>query len=70
MALSAWLRIGWLVLVADVVYFGWLMGQLEEPGPEGWWGSLNIFLYWGGALLFLVLLIVSYIDWRMKQREC
>ena len=69
MSLSAWLRIGWLVLAADVVYFGWMMGHTGEPGPEGWSGYLNIFLYWGGALLFIVLLIVSLIVWRANERE-
>jgi hypothetical protein len=37
--LSAWLRIGWLVLAADVVYFGWMVGHTGEPGSEGWWGE-------------------------------
>ena len=68
MSLSAWLRIGWLVLAADFVYWLWLMGQ-PEPGPEGWWGRLNIVLYFGGALLFVVLLIVSLIVWRVNERE-
>jgi hypothetical protein len=35
----------------------------------GWWGHLNISLYYGGALLFVVLLIVSLIVWRAKERE-
>lgn len=69
MSLSAWLRIGWLLLLADVVYWLWLMGHAGEPGPEGWWGYLNILLYWGGAFLFIVLLVVSYIVWRVNQRD-
>ena len=67
-SLSAWLRIGWLVLLADVVYWLWLTGHTGEPGPEGWWGYLNILLYWGGTFLFVVLLI-SYLVWRVNQRE-
>jgi hypothetical protein len=67
--LSAWLRIGWLVLAADAVYFGWMLGHTGEPGPEGWWGTLNIFLYYGGALLFVVLLIVSLLVWHANERR-
>ena len=67
--LSVWLRIGWLVLAADVVYFGWMVGHTGEPGPEGWWGTLNIFLYYSGALLFVVLLIVSLLVWHANERE-
>src|SRR5262249_37371181 len=66
-SLSAWLRIGWLVFAADVVYWFWLMGQ-PEPGP-GWWGRLNIVLYFGGALLFVVLIIIGLIVWRATERE-
>jgi hypothetical protein len=68
-SVGAWLRIGWLVWAADVVYFGWMMGHTGEPGPEGWWGRLNIVLYFGGAVLFVVLLIVSLIVWRATERE-
>lgn len=69
MSLSAWLRIGWLVLAADVVYWIVISGHTGEPGPRGWWGTLNIFLYYGGALLFVFLLVVSYVAWRVNQRE-
>ena len=67
MSLSAWLRIGLLVFTADFVYWFFLMGQ-PEPGPEGWWGRLNIVLYFGGALLFVVI-IISLIVWRANERE-
>lgn len=66
--LSAWLRVGWLVLAADVVYWLWMMGHTDEPGPHGWWGTLNIFLYFGGALLFVVLVVVSLLVWHANER--
>jgi hypothetical protein len=68
-SLSAWLRIGWLVLAADVVYWLWLMGSTGEPGPEGWWGYLNMVTFYGGWFLFAVLLLFSYGVWRVNQRQ-
>jgi hypothetical protein len=67
--LGAWLRIGWLVLAADVVYWLWMTGHIGEPGPQGWWGTLNVFLYYGGALLFVVLLVVSLLVRHADERE-
>jgi hypothetical protein len=68
-SLSVWLRVGWLVLLADVAYWLWLMGHTGKPGPEGSWGYLNIITFYGGWLLFGVLLVVSYGVWRVNQRE-
>jgi hypothetical protein len=45
------------------------MGHTGEPGPQGWWGTLNVFLYYGGALLFVVLLVVSLLVRHANERE-
>jgi hypothetical protein len=68
-SLGTWLRPGWLVLAADVAYWLWQLRQAEEQQLSSWHATLNIFLYWGGALLFVVLLIVSLIVWRANERE-
>lgn len=67
--MNAWLRVGWLVLAADVLYWLWELRQPEEQRLSSWHATLNIFLYWGGAILFVVLLLIGYVAWRVKQRE-
>jgi hypothetical protein len=62
-------RLGWLVLAADFAYWLWELRQPEEHQLSSWHATLNIFLYWGGALLFVVLLSVSWILWRANERE-
>jgi heme/copper-type cytochrome/quinol oxidase subunit 2 len=68
-SLNAWLRLGWLVLAADLVYWLWELRQPEEQQLSSWHAALNIVLYYGGAILFVVLLVVSYLVWRVNQRE-
>ena len=72
MSLSAWLRIGWLALAADVAY--WIFGgagPLDDAGPpiSSWHATLNAFLYFGGWVVLLVLLVLSYLRWRVNERE-
>lgn len=69
MSLSALLRLGWFALAADFAYWLWELRQPEEQHLSSWHATLNIVLYYGGALLFLVLLIVSWIVWRANERE-
>jgi hypothetical protein len=71
--LSAWLRIGWLALAADFLYW-WLggAGPLDDaPGRpiSQLHAALNVVLYFGGAVLFLVLLVLSWLRWRANERE-
>lgn len=71
MALSAWLRVGWLVFAADVAY--WMFGgsgALDDTGPpiSSWHATVNAFLYFGGWVLFFALLVVSYLLWRVNER--
>lgn len=69
MSLTAWLRLGWLVLAADFAYWLAQLRQPEDQELSSWHSTLNIFLYWGGAILFVLLLVASYMVWRAKQRE-
>jgi hypothetical protein len=65
-----WLRVGWLVLIADVVYWIWQMGQVNAVGGlPTWHVVLNIVTVIGGCVLFAVLLLSSYVGWRGKQSE-
>jgi hypothetical protein len=69
-SISAWLRIGWLAFAADVAY--WMFGgagPLDDGGPpvSSWHATLNAILYFGGAVLFLVLLVLSYLVWRVNE---
>jgi heme/copper-type cytochrome/quinol oxidase subunit 2 len=68
---SAWLRIGWIALAADVAYFMFGgAGALDDSGPpiSSWHATLNAFLYFGGGVLLLVLLVLSYLLWRVNER--
>jgi hypothetical protein len=68
--LTRWLRVGWLILSADVLY--WISGVAykgEEEPLADWQATLNSITYFGGLILFALLLVGSYIDWRRKQRE-
>lgn len=72
MSLRAWLRIGWLALAADFAY--WMFGgagPLDDAGPpiSRWHATLNAVLYFGGGVLFLILLVLSYLRWRVNERE-
>ena len=69
MSPNGWIRLGWLVLAADFAYWSWQLRQPEEQQLSSWHAVLNIVLYYGGAALFVVLLCVSYITWRLNQRE-
>jgi hypothetical protein len=68
-SLSAWLRLGWLVLAADFVYWMWELRQPEDQQLSGWHATLNIFLYYGGGILFVVLLVLSVLVWRVNQHH-
>jgi hypothetical protein len=68
-SVTAWLRLGWLVLAADFAYWLWQLRQPEDQELSSWHATLNILLYWGGAFLLVLLLVVSYMVWRVKQRE-
>ncbi|HLX32727.1 MAG TPA: hypothetical protein VKR79_08155 [Gaiellaceae bacterium] len=69
MSLGAWLRLGWLLVAADVAYWLWELRQPEEQQLSASHADLNIFLYYGGALAFVALLILSYVVWRANQRD-
>ena len=69
MSLNGWLRLGWFFLAADFAYWLWELRQPEEQQLSSWHAALNIVLYWGGGILFFVLLLVSYVVWRVNQRE-
>jgi D-alanyl-lipoteichoic acid acyltransferase DltB (MBOAT superfamily) len=71
-SLSAWVRVGWLALAADFLY--WRLGGSgplddNEGSVPQWHSILNAVLWYGGALLFVVLLVVSYLLWRANERE-
>jgi hypothetical protein len=63
-----WLRLGWLILAADFAYWMWEGRQPEEQQLSTWHAGLNAFLYYGGAILFVGLLLASYVAWRVNQR--
>lgn len=72
MPLSGWVRAGWLALAADFLY--WRLGGAgplddNEGNVPQWHGILNAVLWYGGGLLFVVLLALSYLLWRANQRE-
>ena len=69
MSLRAWLRIGWLLLAADFAYWLWQLRQPEDEQLPSWHATLNFVLYYGGALLFVALFVVSYLLWRVNERE-
>lgn len=69
MSLSGWIRLGWFLMAADVAYWLWELRQPEEQQLSSWHVALNIALVLGGAILLVVLLLVSYVAWRVNQRE-
>jgi hypothetical protein len=71
MSLSAWLRVGWLALAADFAYWRFGVGALDdnEQPISQWHGVLNGVLWYGGLLLFVVLLVLSLLLWRANERE-
>ena len=70
MNLSRWLRIGWLILLADVLYWispvGFTDGDLPMADWHAWFNTVTFF---GGWILFGCLLLGSYVAWVGKQRE-
>jgi hypothetical protein len=68
--LTRWLRIGWLVLLADVLY--WISPVAGRDGDlpmADWHARFNTVTFFGGWILFALLLLGSYIAWVAKQRE-
>lgn len=65
------LQIGWLALFADILY--WTLGgagQLDDvESISQSHATLNEVLYYGGLALFLLLLLLSWLRWRINQRE-
>ena len=69
-SMRAWLRAGWLVLLADVAYWIWQMGHVNaESGLPRWHVAFNLATVVGGAILFVALLLGSYVVWRLNQNE-
>ncbi len=64
MSLRAWVRVGWLALAADVVYWFWQLGRSEDHEISTWHAVLNGVLYFGGGVFFVVLIILSLFAWR------
>lgn len=63
-----WLRVGWLVFLADVVYWVWQIGHVNtESGLPEWHTVFNIVTVVGGSILLVALLLASYVGWRVKQ---
>ena len=58
-------------MAADVAYF--LLGgtgQLDDvQSISQWHALLNGILYFGGFVLLFVLLVLSYLLWRVNERE-
>ncbi len=71
MSLRAWLRVGWLVLAADAVYWRFGVGPLDdnEQPISHWHGVLNAVTWYGGGIVFLVVLILHWIRWRENEPE-
>lgn len=70
MSMRAWLRVGWLVLLADVAYWIWQMGHVNaESGLPSWHAAFNIATVVGGAILLVALLVGSYVAWRLNEHE-
>jgi hypothetical protein len=46
-------------------------GPLDDSWPpiSSWHAALNRVLYFGGWVLFFVLLVLSYLLWRVNERE-
>lgn len=68
MTLNGWLRLGWFLVAADLAYWIWELRQPEEQQLSQWHADLNIALYYGGGFLFIALLVLSYLAWRVNQR--
>ena len=58
-----WLGLGWFALVA---YWTWQLVRSDREFPSGWLGWLNLVLYLGSPLLFVVLLVFSAL-WLMTR---
>ena len=56
-------------LIADGAYCLWAISAYDEKHLPSWHAGLNAFLYWGGGILFVLLLLGSYLVWRVKQGE-
>jgi hypothetical protein len=71
---TQWLRVGWLILVADFLY--WISGVAykgEGHPPSDWHATFNTVTFFGGWILFGLLLLGEFIvwfsAWAAKQRE-
>lgn len=70
MSMRTWLRVGWVVLLADVAYWIWQMGHVDgESGLPSWHAAFNIATVVAGLVLFVALLLGSYFAWRPNQNE-
>jgi hypothetical protein len=63
-----WLALGWLALGADYVYLVWQLGRPENEFPSDWHASLNVVLFIGAPVLFVVLLVFSVL-WLTGRRR-
>ena len=69
MTFTRWLRIGWLIVAADFLY--WISGFAyggEEQQMSDWHATVNTVTYLGGWLLVGLLLVGELIVWLAKPR--
>ena len=59
MTRGRWLALGWIALVADYVYWVWQLGRSENDEISSWHAWLNVVLYFGAPVFFVVLLVFS-----------
>jgi hypothetical protein len=63
------LRTGWLVFAGDVAFLLWSIQRYDERHLSAWHVRLDEVAYYGGALLFVVLIVLS-ISWsRVQARD-
>jgi hypothetical protein len=62
-------RVGWAVLLADVVYWIWEVGHADgDYRTPRWHAIFNTVTFYAGSILFATLLLASYAIWRWNQR--
>jgi hypothetical protein len=69
-AFARWLRIGWLIVAADFLY--WISGLAyrgEEQPMSDWHATFNTVTYFGGWILVGLLVLGELIAWAVKPRE-
>jgi hypothetical protein len=59
--------IGWSLLAADVGCFTWPVSNGEEWNHPRWVGLLNLFAFFGGGMLFLVLVAPTIVWGRFRR---